>query len=311
MAKHIIKPCRETLHGTLGGNIPPAIRIQPGDSIEFSALEADWRTGRCTEPKTESGVFFPRDRETDCGQALCGPVYVEGAKPGMTLAVSVNELVPGDWGWSRVGLGNPDHLKRIRCEEGEYFLTWEIDRKKRICTSNEGHKVPMRPFMGIYAVAPAGNEGITTHYPGPYGGNMDCKALTQGSILYFPVFQEGALFSTGDGHAAQGDGEMGCTAIECPYDKILLSFEVIDRQVISSPVARTPEGWVTFGYAEDLTDATYMALDNMVKLLMELYGFHYREALTVASISVDMRVTQIVNGIRGAHAVLPYGSIIV
>ncbi|MBQ9941850.1 MAG: acetamidase/formamidase family protein, partial [Christensenellaceae bacterium] len=128
--------------------------------------------------------------------------------------------------------------------------------------------------------------------------------------LYMPIFQEGALFSTGDGHAAQGDGEMGCTAIECPYEKIQLTFDLLEGS-FGSPVAKTPEGWVTFGYSESLTDAAYMALENMVQLLMKMYGFHRREAQTVASVAVDMRVTQIVNGIRGAHAVLPFGSIIV
>lgn len=310
MATYYLKPERATLHGELSGKNPPCLRIAAGDTVELSTLEADWRTGRPTEPKTESGTWFVRDRESDYGQALIGPIYVEGAHPGMALAVQIGQLVPGSWGWSRVGMGDPDHLRRIDCEEGEYFLVWDVDVKKGVATSNEGHKVPVRPFMGIYAVAPAGDEGITTHYPGPYGGNMDCKALTTGTTLYLPVFHEGALFSTGDGHAAQGDGEMGCTAVECPYDKVQLTFDVVDWN-ITSPVAKTPEGWVTFGYAEDLTDATYMALLSMVRLLMDRYGFAYREALTVASVSVDMRVTQIVNGIRGAHAVLPTGSIIV
>ncbi len=310
MARHILQPGRETLHGELSCHIPPVLKIQPGDSVAFETLEADWRTERCTEPKTESGVFFCRDRKTDAGQALSGPVYIDGAKPGMTLEVTVNRLVPGSWGWSRVGLGDHDHLKRIGCEQGEYFLVWEIDREKGICTSNEGHKVPLRPFMGIYAVAPEGKEGRTTHYPGPHGGNMDCKELVQGSVLYLPVFHAGALFSVGDGHAAQGDGEMGCTAVECPYDTVDLTFRLLDK-TISSPAAKTPNGWVTFGYSENLTDAAYMALDHMVELLMGLYGFHRREALTVASVSVDMHVTQIVNGIRGAHAVLPNGSIMI
>lgn len=309
MATYQIRPERETLHGALYCGLKPAITIEPGDRVEFSTLEADWRTGRCTEPKTESGAFFPRDRETDFAQALCGPVYIKEAKPGMTLAVSIGELTPGNWGWSRVGLGNPDHLKRIGCEEGEYFLVWDIDVKAGICTSNEGHKVPMRPFVGVYAVAPEGQEMRTTHYPGNFGGNLDCKALVTGSTLYLPIFHDGALFSVGDGHAAQGDGEMGCTAIECPYEKISLTFDLV-QGTFGSPTAKTPEGWVTFGYSESLTDAAYMALNNMVRLLMYLYGFERREALTAASVAVDMRVTQIVNGVRGAHAVLPYGSIL-
>lgn len=303
-----LKAERAALHGALSADILPAVTIDPGDSVEFETLEADWRTDRCSEPKTESGTFFPRTRETDCGQCLTGPVYVRGAEPGMTLAVAVQELVPGDWGWSRVGRGDADHLKRIGCETGEYFLIWDIDKKNGMCMSNEGHRVAMRPFMGIYAVVPAGEGVHTTYVPGKHGGNMDCRELIAGSTIYLPVYHEGALFSVGDGHAAQGNGELGCTAIECPYDKVRLGFEVIGKEC-KFPFADTPAGWITFGYGEDLTDAAYMALEHMVLLMMERYGMHRREALMMASLLVDIEVTQLVNGVRGAHAVLPHGSI--
>lgn len=308
MATFQLKPVRENLHGVLSPELPAAITIDSGDSVEFSTLEADWRIEKCTEPKTDSGTFFPHLRETDCGQALTGPVYVRGAEPGMTLAVHVDELVPGDWGWSRVGMGNPDHLKRIGCEEGEYFLIWEIDRANRTCMSNEGHRVTLWPFMGIYAVAPGGSGTVTTYIPGEHGGNLDCKELAEGSTIYFPVFHAGALFSVGDGHAAQGNGELGCTAIECPYDKVKLTFELL-REKTEFLVADTPAGWVTFGYDENLTDAAYMALCHMVRFMEKQYGFHKREALTMASLLADLNVTQIVNGIRGVHALLPHGKI--
>lgn len=308
MATFQLKPVRENLHGVLSPELPAAITIDSGDSVEFSTLEADWRIEKCTEPKTDSGTFFPYLRETDCGQALTGPVYVRGAEPGMTLAVHVDELVPGDWGWSRVGMGNPDHLKRIGCEEGEYFLIWEIDRANRTCMSNEGHRVTLWPFMGIYAVAPEGSGTVTTYIPGEHGGNLDCKELAEGSTIYFPVFHEGALFSVGDGHAAQGNGELGCTAIECPYDKVKLTFE-LRREETEFLVADTPAGWVTFGYDENLTDAAYMALCHMVRFMEKQYGFHKREALTMASLLADLNITQIVNGIRGVHALLPHGKI--
>lgn len=308
MATFRLDTTRETLHGVLSPELPAAVTIDSGDSVEFKTLEADWRTEKCTEPKTDSGIFFPRTYETDCGQALAGPVYVRGAEPGMTLAVHVDALVPGRWGWSRVGMGDPDHLKRIGCEEGEYFLNWDIDRAKGTCISNEGHRVAMCPFMGIYAVVPEGGEAFTTYVPGVHGGNLDCRELTAGSTIYFPVFHEGALFSVGDGHAAQGNGELGCTAIECPYDQVKLTFELIHEEA-EFMVADTPAGWITFGYDEDLTNAAYMALGHMVRFMEKQYGFHKREALAMASLLVDMNVTQIVNGVRGAHAVLPHGSI--
>lgn len=308
MAVFLLKAERAALHGALSADILPAVTIDSGDSVVFETLEADWRTERCAEAKTQSGMFFPRTRETDCGQCLTGPVFVRGAEQGMTLAVKIEELVPGDWGWSRVGLGNEDHLRRIGCETGEYFAVWDIDRQKGLCTSNEGHRAPLRPFMGIYAVVPAGGEMHTTYIPGAHGGNLDCKELAAGSTIYFPVYHEGALFSVGDGHAVQGNGELGCTAIECPFDAVRLTFEVIRKQR-DYLLADTPAGWVTFGYGEDLTDAAYMALLHMVDFMIEEYGMSREEALMMASLLVDIEVTQLVNGVRGAHAVLPHGSL--
>ena len=308
MAVFRLKPTREALHGALSPELPAAVTIDSGDSVEFETLEADWRTEKCMEPRSGSGMFFPRSRETDCGQALMGPVYVRGAEPGMTLAVHVDELVPGNWGWSRVGMGDPDHLRRIGCGEGEYFLTWDIDRENKTCMSNEGHRVALRPFMGIYAVVPAGEEAFTTYVPGAHGGNLDCKELAAGSTIYFPVFHEGALFSLGDSHAAQGNGESGCTAIECPYEKVKITFELVHEEA-EFLAADTPAGWITFGYGGDLTDAAYMALGHMVRFMEKKYGFHKREALAMASLLVDLNVTQVVNGVRGVHAVLPHESI--
>lgn len=247
MAVFRLKPTREALHGALSPELPAAVTIDSGDSVEFETLEADWRTEKCMEPRSGSGMFFPRSRETDCGQALMGPVYVRGAEPGMTLAVHVDELVPGNWGWSRVGMGDPDHLRRIGCGEGEYFLTWDIDRENKTCMSNEGHRVALRPFMGLYAVVPAGEEAFTTYVPGAHGGNLDCKELAAGSTIYFPVFHEGALFSLGDGHAAQGNGESGCTAIECPYEKVKITFELVHEEA-EFLAADTPAGCLWLGF---------------------------------------------------------------
>ena len=232
------------------------------------------------------------------GHALCGPIYVEGAKPGTTLKVSVERIVPHSWGWSRVGDGDPDHMARLGLSGGEHFLLWDLDVERRVCRSNAGHIVPMRPFMGVMTVTPDSDAPVRTHLPGVHGGNLDCKELVAGSTLYLPVLVEGALFSTGDGHARQGDGESGCTAIECPMREVRLTFEVVEEP-FSMLVCNAPCGWITFGFDEDLTAASYEALRNMARLMGQLYGCSFKEALNLCGAVVDLRATQIVNGVRG------------
>lgn len=303
MQRYTIEPSRASLHGVLSRSIAPVLTIQPGDSVTFRTLEGDWRLEKPPQAKTGSGRFFAREQPNDAGHALCGPVAVAGAKPGMTLAVRVDEVVPANWGWSRVGGGDPDHMQRIGWQGEEEFLLWDVDVRTGICTSHTGLKIAMNPFPGVLTVAPDSEQPVRTHLPGNHGANLDCKEIRRGSTLYLPVFAEGALFSTGDGHAAQGDGEAGCTAIECPMERLTYTFDLLDEP-IASPVCKTADGWITFGFDRDLTNATYTALQNMVLLMMRLYALTRREALNLCSMVVDLRTTQIVNEVRGAHAVL-------
>ena len=308
MANHTLNPSRGNLHGSLSRSIPPVLTISPGDTVDFTTLEADWRIVRPDSPSSSSGIFMERSFPADQGHALCGPVYIQGARPQMTLAIRINQIIPGTWGWSRVGGGDPDHLCRMGFEGDEYFLIWDIDPKKGICRSHMGHCVPLSPFMGVMAVAPDSDDYVKTHVPGPYGANMDCRDITPGSILYLPVYTEGALFSTGDGHARQGDGESGCTAIECPMKQVSLTFNLIDEP-LDNPVCNSPHGWITFGFHSDLTVAAYYALMDMCRLMERLYGFGHKEAMAMASVAVDIKITQLVNGTRGVHALLPHGVI--
>jgi acetamidase/formamidase len=130
-----------------------------------------------------------------------------------------------------------------------------------------------------------------------------------GSRLYLPIAVSGALFSVGDGHAAQADGEASSTGIECPMERVELTFRLRGDLSLAMPRANTPAGWITFGFHKDLNEATMIALEAMLDLLHEHYGMERLEALAMASLVVDLRITQIVNGVRGVHAVLPHGAI--
>ena len=131
-------------------------------------------------------------------------------------------------------------------------------------------------------------------------------SLVAGSTLYLPVTAQGALFSTGDGHARQGDGEVSVTAIECPMEHVALEFELLTDMPLRAPRAHTPTGWVTFGLHKDLNQAALLALEDMVNLMMARDGLTRHQALGLASVLVDLRVTQIVNEVSGVHAVLAH-----
>ncbi len=307
----MIPMCRDTLNGTFCRADPPVAELESGDTLVCSCMDGDWHTAKPMRPESNSGPFFEERRTLeDWGHALIGPIAVKGAKPGMTLAVHILENRPANWGWSRVGGGKSPHVCALGlCEKQEFFLNWDLDVKRMVGVSHLGHVVSLSPFLGVLGVAPDCDERVSTHPPRAAGGNLDCRDLVPGSVLYLPVFCDGALLYVGDGHALQGQGELGGTAIECPMDRIELRVELHPDLHINMPRARTPKGWITFGFDEDLTKASYQALNEMVQLMMEQYCVTREEALALASLVVDEYVTQIVNGVRGIHAVLPHGAI--
>ena len=163
--------------------------------------------------------------------------------------------------------------------------------------------------MGVPPAEPGRHSTIPPYW---HGGNLDCRELVAGATLYLPVTVPGALLSVGDGHAAQGDGEVSGTAIECPIERADLTLDVLPDLFgapVTTPVARTPAGWVTMGVADDLDEAMAIALDAMLDVMAALHGVGRSDALALASVVVDLRVTQVVNQVVGVHAVLPWGAV--
>jgi acetamidase/formamidase len=158
-------------------------------------------------------------------------------------------------------------------------------------------------------VAPAAPGFHGTGPPRNVGGNLDCAELVAGTTLYLPVEVEGALFSCGDGHARQGDGEVSGTAIECPMERADLTFGVRRDLAIKTPRARLPDGWLTLGVGGTLDESADSALEAMLDLMQDQLDLSRKEALGLASVVVDLRVTQIVNGTVGVHAILRDGAI--
>ena len=310
MAEHLIEPERRTLHGHFSRELPPVLTIDSGDTVHFRTLDAGWGV---EAPPTDTlrlqRKFEPRREGLDDGHALCGPVAIRGAKPGMTLEVKIGEIAPGPYGWTIAGGWRNGINERLGVEEGNFSLHWTLDAQNMSGIDQYGQRVTLRPFMGVMGMPPD-EPGI--HLTGPprvTGGNIDCKELVAGSTLYLPIAVEGGLFSVGDGHGLQADGEGGGTAIECPMDRVSLTFRLHEDMHLETPRAYTDEGWLTFGFDRDLDEATLIALEAMLRLIEEQHGIKRPRSLALASLLVDMRVTQIVNGVRGVHAVLPHGAV--
>lgn len=304
MATHFLDCTPDNLHAFWSPGLPPVLTIDPGDTVTFRTLDADWGLDPVTE--FTPGGAPPRRRasppggDTD-GHALTGPVAVRGARPGMTLAVRFDRLVVGPWGFTWAG--------KSPLVEGEVMHRWTLDAAAGLGRSHLGHTVALRPFMGVIGLPPAEPGHHSTTPPRPQGGNLDCKELVEGSTLYLPIAATGALFSVGDGHAAQGDGEVSRTAIECPMDEVTVTFALRDDLPLTAPRAETPAGWLTFGFGPDLDSAGQMALDQMLDLLASLYRISRLDAFALASVAVDLRITQIVNDLCGCHALLPHRAI--
>ena len=274
------------LHGHFSRELETVLTIDPGDSVRIDVPNAGWYV-------EASGPMRPREELEGLGHALAGPVEVRGARAGQTLEVRIDEVKPGPWGIT------------ITPAPEEHVVMWELDGG---AGRTDGIEVELSPFLGVMGMPPPEPGVHPTFPPRPWGGNIDCKELVAGTTLFLPIPVDGALFSAGDGHALQADGEVCGTAIECPA-QAQLTLDVRDDLELSWPAARLHGGWATFGFDESLDEAARIALDGMLDLMQREHSFEREEAFALASLVVDLRVTQVVNQVRGVHAVLPDGAL--
>jgi len=308
---HSIIPMRATLHGAFSRNATPILTIESGDTVVFQTLDAGWNLGALWAgyPPDKERKFEPRDPVLDNGHCLCGPIQISGAKSGMTLEIRIGEIVPGGWGWTAGGGWPCEVNERLGMVESTVTLEWNIDATEMKARNQYGHEVSLRPFLGVMGM-PTDEEGLLpTPPPRRTGGNLDCKELISGTTLFLPIEVDGGLFSAGDGHGVQGDGEVSVTALECPMERAELTFYLRPDITLKMPRARTPEGWLAFGLHPDLNEAAYIALEGILDLMTEQYELDRLQAVALASLTVDLRITQIVNGVKGVHAVLPNNAV--
>jgi acetamidase/formamidase len=236
------------------------------------------------------------------GHPLCGPIVVRGAEPGDMLEVRILDVAPYDWGWTVTGNNG---LLGIGGETPT-LLHWDLRGEVAIPWVPEGHtappfRVPMRPFCGVMGTALAEPGEHVTTPPRGVGGNMDARRLTAGSTLFLPIAAPGALFSVGDVHAAQGDGEVCGTGIECRAS-VTLHLDLSRDRGLSGPAYLVPGApavgpcYAATGIGPDLMEAARDALRNMIAYLQGTYGLEYGHAYVLCSVAVDLTITEVVNG---------------
>ncbi|WP_284140105.1 MULTISPECIES: acetamidase/formamidase family protein [unclassified Virgibacillus] len=310
---HYLKPDANALHGFFSNELEPALEINTGDTVIFRTLDAAWgaeRRSAMGEARRKFTEINPSRYPDGFGHALIGPVFIKQAKAGQTLEIKINEVIPGTWGWTSAG-GFPSYWneKMGMVRKKEVLLDFELDTEKMVGKSQFGnfnYSVGLKPFMGIMGMPPSEIGNHSTLPPRPSGGNLDCKELQAGSTLFLPIPVDGALFSTGDGHAVQGDGEVSGPALECPMEKVSLTLSVREDMPIKMPRAKTSTGWLTMGFHENLEEAMWIALSEMLDFMSSLYKISRTEAYAYATMVVDLRITQVVNLIKGVHAFLPF-----
>jgi acetamidase/formamidase len=309
MATHRLDAAPETVHwGFFDASLKPLIAVEPGDSVIISTVSG----GPTQLPRAGSGLTVPDalpaiharvPQKLGGPHIMTGPVAVRGAKAGQVLEVRIKAIdLNYDWGYNVIrplAGALPDDFEESR------LIHIPLDRERMVGRLPWGLELPLSPFFGIMLTAPPPAWGsVASPPPRRNGGNMDNKELVAGTTLYLPIFVDGALFSVGDGHGVQGDGEVCVTAIETG---LIGTFElhVRDDLTLEWPMAETSTHLMTMAFDPDLDDAVVIALRNMIKLICARTNLSRDDAYTLCSLAADLRVTQVVNGTKGIHVMLP------
>jgi acetamidase/formamidase len=306
------------LWGYIAANLPPALTIKPGQIVEIEALSHQGLTTNKDPEKFFAAYGIPGsevlpDAKAVFGEVkrpkgasvhiLTGPIYVEGAEPGDMLEVRVLDIkfrVPYGVNNSGPGKGVLPHLLK---EPTAKLI--RIDLERWVALFSQDIEIPLNPFMGIMAVSPPTSLGmVSSTPPGAWGGNIDLKFTGTGSSLYLPVFNKGAQFFTGDGHAVQGDGEVDGGAIEISL-KPTLQFVLHKGAHINSPRVETATDYLTTGLDVDLNVASRRALQEAVDFLRTEKGMTVADAYALSSLAVDLGIGEAVDIVNLVYAKIP------
>ena len=306
--EHHLRATPETVFwGYFDAATPPALEVASGDVVTIDALPAGTEEDLPPDASLVLDEHVPvmdalRAKKGPSSHMMTGPVHVAGAEPGDVLQVDILASTPRQrWGVTKVM-----PLRGTLPEDFDHFERFHIgiDLDRGMALLPWGKELALDPFFGVIAVAPPPHWGrIGTNEPRAFGGNMDNKELRAGSTLYLPVFNHGALFSVGDGHGVQGDGEVCITALETALQGRFRLTVRKDMQ-LERPFAETADHLISMGFDEDLDDAAKTAVRDMVGLIAQRSGLSRNQAYALASLAADFRVTQLVDGNKGIHGML-------
>ena len=300
-----LEPSPDTVHwGYFDAALPPRLTVDSGTRVTISTVSGspDLMPGPPLEVPAALRAIHAKVAPK-LGPHICtGPVAVRGARPGQVLQVDIEAIDAFyDWGHhcSRPLAGAlPDDFAEKR------NIHIVLDRAAKSWRLPWGQEVPFKPFFGVMGTAPPAAWGaISTAPPRRNGGNMDNKELVAGTTLYLPIFVDDALFSVGDGHGAQGDGEVSINAVETGLSGTF-RLTVRDDMRLEWPLAETPTHMITMAFDPDLDDCVVIALRQMLDLVCARAGLDRYQAYALASLAADLRVTQVVNGNKGIHIML-------
>lgn len=310
---YTLEPSPKTIvWGHFDGTVAPVLRIRSGDTVTFHTLLTNSPQGleqaglpaKEVEPALRAIYADPPADKGPGSHILTGPVYVEGAEPGDTLEVRIEKIdlaIPYAYNMFAPGMGLlPDAFpyKRVRIIP--------LDQATRTAHFGPGVDIPLHPFFGDMAVAPPPQMGrISSGPPTIVGGNMDNKALVAGTSVFFPVYVRGAMFQLGDGHAGQGDGEVDVTALET---SLIGTMQFIVHKGMKTgpyPRAETPTHYISMGFDDDLMQASRKAVAGMIDFLVEQKHMSRDDAYMLVSVAGDLDVTEVVDGAKGVHVMLP------
>jgi len=305
MPHHTLPASVETCHwGYFDAALPPVLTVASGDTVTVQTVSGSEKVlppGGFHVPPELLDIHARAER-MEPGHILTGPIAVEGATPGDVLEVRIDAVeLRQDWGWNfiRPGAGTlPDDFTEM------YQTNIPLDLERNVARMGWGLELPLAPFFGVMATAPAPGWGrISSIQPRAHGGNLDCKELVAGATLFLPVWSDGAGFSCGDGHGCQGDGEVNVTAIETALEG---TFRLTVHKGLGAemPWAETPDHLLTFGIDEDLDEAARQALRGMIAEITARPGISREDAYMLCSLAADLRITQTVNGNKGVHCVI-------
>jgi acetamidase/formamidase len=322
----------KTVHwGYFDANLTPALKVKSGDFVQMETVSQN--AGDAPDLLMDEGIRriyeeIPEDDRSPGVHIMTGPIWIEDAKPGDMLEVRYLQLTPrllygsnlaGSWGSLYDQFDGKERatiFKLVLASQHVYPLFgYDLPRKydfpgmitqpheaKRE-PALEGFRIPYRPHAGNAGVAPNEQGRVSSVPPGAHGGNMDHWKMGPGSVMYYPVAVDGALFSAGDAHFSQGDGEINGTAIECSMNMLIQVFVRKDFH-LNSPLLETRDEWIVYGFDADLNQAMRKASLNMMDFLIEVRGLSKDDAYCLMSIAVDFTITQVVDQLKGVHAAI-------